>query len=67
MLKLTYFVSHDGFTEGFGEHGEHQKGKDWVSCKCGEIFRSSKTIPAQVRLGKHLQHIKELKEEYKDE
>lgn len=66
-LRLRYYHSYDEFTEGFGEHGEHQKGKDWVRCKCGELFRASKTITAQERLDKHLEHIKKLKGDYKDE
>lgn len=66
-LNLIYFISCDGFIEGVGEHGCADSGINWIRCKCGKLFQNSKKITAQDRLNKHLQHIKELKEEYKDE
>lgn len=57
-LNVNIYMSYYGFVEGPGEHKLHQSVNDWTTCKCGELFRSTKTISAKERLNKHIEQIK---------
>jgi hypothetical protein len=42
------------------KHGEHQEANDWVTCKCGKLFKDRKNFPGSKydKLKEHLELMK---------
>lgn len=64
-LHLEIYGSFYGFKEGIGTHEKNQEANDWITCKCGELFKNSKRISKQERFANHLKEIANIgKEEH---